>query len=159
MKCSPFIGIIIVFLIFQGSIGLSQELISTSGDIFSNHAVQLEWSIGEPVIDSYMQENLLLTQGFHQPEIKEKLEENQNIYVHPNPFDLFLIVEIPEPESENMFCLMVDMSGKIIRIISNLKEYNEIITSEMSDGAYILRIFDSKSNLLKSIKIIKLFQL
>jgi hypothetical protein len=159
MKCSPFIGIIIVFLIFQGSISWSQELISTSGDIFSNHAVQLEWSIGEPVIDSYMQENLLLTQGFHQPEIKEKLEENQNIHVHPNPFDLFLIVEIPEPESENMFCLMADMSGKIIRIISNLKEYNEIITSEMSDGAYILRIFDSKSNLLKSIKIIKLFQL
>ena len=159
MKYSPVIGIITVFLVFQVSIGWSQELISASGDIFSNHAGQLEWSIGEPVIDTYMEENILLTQGFHQPEIIEELEENQNIYVYPNPFDLFLIVEIPEPESENMFCLMVDMSGKIIRIISSLKEYNEIITSEMSDGAYILRIFDSKSNLVKSIKIIKLFQL
>jgi hypothetical protein len=54
---------------------------------------------------------------------------------------------------------MVDVSGKIVRIVHNLKEYNEIVTSEMSDGIYLLRLFDSKSHLMKTVKIIKLFQI
>lgn len=159
MKYPFVIGFTFAFLLLQLNNSWSQELICSAGDVFSNSSVQMEWSLGEPAIDTYSGETLLLTQGFHQPDTKMIRDENITISVHPNPFDMFLVIEIQELESENMYCLMIDVSGKIVRIVHNLKEYNEIVTSEMSDGIYLLRLFDSKSHLMKTVKIIKLFQI
>jgi hypothetical protein len=145
------------FMFLSANNGWTQSLISTAGDVFSGNDLQWEWSLGEPVIDTYA-DQILFTQGFHQPDIKLKPEEEFSCEVYPNPYDIFLIVKISKLESENMYCQITDICGKIVLIMQNLKEYNEFMTSDMPDGIYVLRLFDSKSRLMKIAKIVKLYQ-
>jgi len=153
------IGYIVFFAFLTFSNGWAQQLVSSSGDEFSNADLKQAWSLGELVIDTDITDAMILTQGFHQPDYKNMPEKESAIKVYPNPYDMFLVLEISELESENMFCMMVDMGGKVIRIITNLKAYNEIVTADMSDGIYLLHIYDSNGRLVKSIKIVKLYQL
>jgi hypothetical protein len=139
--------------------GWSQELICSAGDVFSNASVQMEWSLGECVIETYFDEEIMLSQGFHQPNLIRSAETDYKIIVYPNPYDLNLFIEILELESDQMYGQICDMAGKLIFTLPNLLNYNKIITSEMSDGIYLLRIYDSHSRILKTVKIVKLFQL
>ena len=139
--------------------GWSQELLTTAGDVFSNASIQMEWSAGEMIIETLTNEEIYLTQGFHQPVTVNDIKVNDHIRVYPNPFDLDLIIEFQELESENMYAQLCDISGKIICIFYNLVLYNDIPTADIPDGIYLLRIFDSHSNLLKTVKLIKLYQL
>ena len=139
--------------------GWSQELISTAGDEFSNASLHMEWSLGEPVIETSSDEEIYLSQGFHQPVMINKIKEDDRIQVYPDPFDLNLIIEFEELESADMYAMVCDMSGKVILILHKLILFNDIPTLDMADGAYILRIYDSRSNVLKTVKLIKLFQL
>jgi hypothetical protein len=82
MKYPFVIGFTFAFLLLQLNNSWSQELICSAGDVFSNSSVQMEWSLGEPAIDTYSGETLLLTQGFHQPDTKMIQDENITISVH-----------------------------------------------------------------------------
>jgi hypothetical protein len=136
----------------------SQELICSAGDVFSNSSVQMEWSLGEFAFDAYYDDEIFLSQGFHQPVIMKQSGTEFEIKVYPNPYDLNLFIEISELESEHMYARIFDISGKLIFNKPDLLNYNKIITSEMSDGIYLLRIYDSQSHVLKTVKIVKLFQ-
>ena len=158
MRSLPVTGYSVIFLLLFAPYGRSQELISSAGDVFANSSVQLEWSLGEDIIDTYYDDELILTQGFHQTVITKKSESDFEIKVYPNPYDLNLFIEISGIESEAMYARIFDVSGKLIFNITNLLNYNKIITSEMSDGIYLLRVYDSHSRILKTVKIVKLFQ-
>lgn len=136
----------------------SQELISSAGDMFSNSSLQMQWSLGESVIETYTDGQIMLTEGFHQPYLITPPDPEINILVYPNPFDLFLFIELTALENEQMYLEMCDISGRLIFLVSPLKNFNRLITGDMSDGIYMVRIYNSRSTLLKTVKIVKLFQ-
>ena len=138
----------------------AQELISTAGDVFSRTSLQIEWSLGEIMIDSYGDENVLLTQGFHQPAIIIMDIPDILVKMYPNPFDLSFYIDLEEIESESNHFSMVlfDMGGRIVFAQDIVMGTQEILTEDIPDGVYFLKLFDPKSNLLKSVKIIKLEQ-
>ncbi len=148
----------VVFSLLFAVQSRSQELICSAGDVFSNSSVQMVWSLGECAIDAYYENEIILSQGFHQPFVAKSTETDYRITVYPNPYDLTLHIEISELESEKMSARICDVSGKLIFHLWNLLNFNEIITSEMSDGIYLLRIYDSQLRVLKTVKIVKLFQ-
>jgi len=158
MRYTIVAGNFIAFFFFFLVRGWSQELICSAGDVFANTSVQMEWSLGECLIETYFDEEIILTQGFHQPNLLRSAETDYKIIVYPNPYDLNLYIEILELDSVQMYGQICDMAGKLIFTLPNLLNYNKLITSEMSDGIYLLRLYDSRSRLLKTVKIVKLFQ-
>jgi hypothetical protein len=151
-------AVILFILIPSGT--YAQELISTAGDVFSGNSLQIEWSLGETVIDSYTDTDVILTQGFHQPEIIHEDIPDTLVKIYPNPFDLLFYIELEEIETESNHFSMVlfDMSGRVVFAQDIEMGSNEIHTEDIPDGIYFLKLFDAKSNLLKSVKIIKLTQ-
>ena len=82
-------------LIILGQV-TTPSLISSSGDYYSNNNVNMDFSIGEIVIETH-QNNEILTQGFHQEILKIHTglsELNLVTKVYPNPTSDFVIVEL-----------------------------------------------------------------
>lgn len=155
-------GIAFAALLFIsiGSGTYAQELICTAGDIFSGTSLQIEWSLGETMIDSYSDGQIIFTQGFHQPGLIQVDQPDTLIKVFPNPFDLALYIDLQETESEigHFSIVLFDMAGRIVFVQDISLGISEIQTEDIPDGIYFMKLFDAKSNLLKSVKIIKLTQ-
>ena len=51
-------------------IGLGQvatpSVVSSSGDSYSNGGIMMDYTLGEIVVETYTNSNIILTQGFHQ---------------------------------------------------------------------------------------------
>jgi len=45
----------------------AQQIIATSGGYFEQENISLSWTLGEPVIETFAGDNIILTQGFQQP--------------------------------------------------------------------------------------------
>lgn len=149
------IGYLIFFSCFNLLPCFSQELVSTAGDVFENPHVQMEWSLGEMMIETISHESICLTQGFHQPLVMESDQPRLPIKVMPNPFDLFVIIELPDLMDENLYASIYDINGRLIFIIRDLKERNLIDTSDLTDGVYVIYIHDGTSRVIFYDKIIK----
>ena len=46
---------------------IHQYVLSSNGGYFKNDYIQISYSIGEVIIDTYFSNNYFMTQGFHQP--------------------------------------------------------------------------------------------
>ena len=56
---------------------LSQEVIGSAGDYYSNGNENFSWTLGEVMIETYKMNSNYLTQGFHQPLIKSLLLDDE----------------------------------------------------------------------------------
>ncbi len=95
---------------------LAQELISTAGDVQTDGAFVLSWSLGEPVNESYMQGGDLLTQGFQQvgemTTSLEDLPEQLAVNFFPNPCQDQIYLSLANPGQYRI--TMQDASGRIL---------------------------------------------
>jgi|TARA_B100000959_G_scaffold234420_1_gene252226 hypothetical protein len=92
----------------------SPSLISSSGDSYSNSNVNMDFSVGEVVIETH-QNNEVLTQGFHQEILSVHTgvsELNVGTKVYPNPTTSELIVELES--NVNGEILIYDINGKLM---------------------------------------------
>ena len=119
----------------------SPSLISSSGDSYSNSNLNMDFSIGEVVIETH-QNNEILTQGFHQGVLNIQtgvLELDFATKVYPNPTTNIVIVELEKDITGEI--LIYDINGKLM--ISD-KLDNERIKqfdfSKFSQGNYLLHI-------------------
>ena len=127
------------FLVF-GQV-TSPSLVSSSGDSYSNSNANMDFSVGEIVIETH-QNNEILTQGFHQEilQISTGISELDIVTkVYPNPTSDFVIVELENDNNGEI--LIYDINGKLM--ISD-KLDNERIKqfdfSKFSQGNYLLYI-------------------
>ena len=136
----------------------AQELITTSGDSKSNANCIIDYSIGETMVETYEVENVILTQGIHQPEIiiTEILyneNNNFNISLFPNPVYSHLNVEIINIQKEIKYSL-ISIDGQIFAKDIKLDKTESINISNLTKGSYIIQfIVDYK--IIKAFKIIK----
>ena len=127
------------FLVF-GQV-TSPSLVSSSGDSYSNSNANMDFSVGEIVIETH-QNNEILTQGFHQEILQIStgvLELNVVTKVYPNPTTNIVVVELEKEISGEI--LVYDINGKLM--LSD-KLDNERIKqfdlSKFSQGNYLLHI-------------------
>ena len=102
MKNKLHLLLIILFGFFTSGILFAQQItptvISSQGNSnqFSNG--QLDWTIGEIAVTTLSVNDLLLTQGFHQPLPAQEIVDDENqilvsISPNPTPNDLTIVIE------------------------------------------------------------------
>ena len=127
---------------FCYSQNLTPKLISTSGNTHSNNIAVIDYSIGEIVVETF-QDNAILTQGFHQDDIRitsiNDYAEKDQINVYPNPTSSFLNIDFPKKINSRI--QLIDINGKLIRddFIEN-KQTQLFDVSSLAQGSYFLNI-------------------
>lgn len=151
---------IIIGVILVGSQSSSQEVISPTGGNAQAQGVQLNWTLGEPVIETIVSVEYTLTQGFHQTKLTvtsvSLFNENTNITAYPNPTSDIVFVKFTGDEFLKSKAELFTSDGKLLKILELNSEINQLNVKQLSNGEYFLRI-SKKGQVLRSFKIIKIF--
>jgi hypothetical protein len=140
LLCLPFIGF--------GQI-TSPSVISSSGNSYNNGGVNMDYTLGEIVVETFQPTvtplpltYTILTQGFHQGILKVTTSvENIDIKtkVYPNPTTNFIIIELEK--NVNADILVYDINGKLV-LKDKLNDENQkqFDFSFLKQGNYLLHI-------------------
>ena len=135
---------------------ISQEVVSSAGDSYSNSSLQADFTIGEVVIESISTADIVFTQGFQQPMLSTVLaidKEVYNIEIYPNPVKQFLRIELSNPTHDIKYHL-VDIQGNIIDRGDLHESETPISFMDQQPGIYFL-VLSNADYQLKTYKIIK----
>tara|TARA_B100001287_G_scaffold208408_1_gene177400 strand:- start:271 stop:732 length:462 start_codon:yes stop_codon:yes gene_type:complete len=134
----------------------AQEAVATQGDSYSNTIMQIDFTIGEIIINTESDGVNTLTQGFHQTNWNfvgldnHAPEYEANIF--PNPTSK--ILNISTSAFENVTYTLYDAQGKLIMQNILSAEQTPIQVGQLSTGKYSV-ILSSKNHKLKTFKLIK----
>ena len=137
----------------------TNQVTASAGGQFKGDTRQISFTIGEPIIQTLQNQDLILTQGFHQPqlwitEVNEMEGTTFQIKAFPNPTtDLVKLTvnkELPIGSSYRVY----NINGALIskNQIKNLT--TEIPFRQLAPASYFLKVV-SEDKLLKTFKIIK----
>ncbi len=139
------------------------ELNPAAGDEFTAGDITLSWTIGEGIIETFSNNEMVLTQGFQQPTlnvtlIDETEEFDFQFNVYPNPTTDFIIIDVLSENEMACTAELFDMSGKLLfrKSIKGKELRENIDLSNYSSNLYILRILDNGGEFLKTYKIRKI---
>lgn len=143
------------------SLAAQQQVVANSGGEGTAAGINLQWTLGESVIQSSsVVAGVQITQGFQQPayEVQTLIEAPELTFalnVFPVPASDFITIEVGKGALPGLTAVLFDMNGSMI-IQQNLSfEKNQIDMQSFGAGHYLLNISDSAGNILKSIKIVK----
>jgi hypothetical protein len=147
--------ILIYFLAHAQTI--EREVVSTSGNFYSNSAGQLSTTLGEPIISTTSSGTNELTQGFQQTKTTvtsiEDYQTDFEMNVYPNPVSEYIIIKIEKIKEDINFTIYT-IEGKII-INNQLKELEtKLDIGGFAKGSYFLNITE-QNKIIKTYKIIK----
>lgn len=134
----------------------AQEVVSTQGDSYSTALGNIDFTIGEVIINTASDGTNTLTQGFHQTNWNflglEDLSPDFQVTIFPNPSSDVLNVQAEMYENVNYS--LYDAQGKLV--LQNLlsAELTPIHVGELPVGSYSLTL-TTNSTILKTFKLIK----
>ena len=135
---------------------ISQEVVSSAGNSYSNSSRQVDFTIGEVVIESLSTADIVFTQGFQQPMLSTVLaidKEVYNIEIYPNPVSKFLKIELDNPTKDIKYHI-VDIKGNIMDSGDLQETQTSISLMDHQNGIYFL-VLSNADYQLKTYKIIK----
>lgn len=141
----------------------SQSVIASAGDISKGANVILEWTLGEPAIESVSTLSSLYTQGFHQPVLDVQRANSgntliKNVFrVFPNPATSVLNIQLDKPVKERLLITLINVSGRALQNITFPQEAtaSRMDVSRHPHGIYLLRITNQDGSIHSEFKIIK----
>ena len=135
----------------------AQEIVATQGDSYSNTSAQIDFTIGEIIINTESNGVNTLTQGFHQTNWNfVGLENHAPEYeatIFPNPTSK--ILNIRTSAFDNVTYTLYDAQGKLIMQNILSAEQTPIQVGQLATGKYSITL-DSKNQKLKTFKLIKM---
>lgn len=140
---------------------ISPEVTASAGDHFTGTNVQLSWTIGELMVETYDNDQIQLTQGFHQPNLIitaiEDLEIHFQVRVFPNPTAEFINLEWTEA-IDGYVLLLIDTNGKQLlqQKVTNQGRTEVIPFTDYSTGSYFLQLSTPEGKTIKTFKILKI---
>ncbi len=149
--------ILVLLMSITSVFAFGQEVISNGGSSLSNGEYTIDFTIGEPVIETVQNDGKMLTQGYHQPtlaiiEVKQ-IDENFSAALFPNPATSFLNVELEAFDGVSF--QLQDVNGKIIEQQGINQKVTSINVKSLDRGVYMLKLVDENDNKLKSYKFLK----
>ena len=147
----------IILLVLSSALKTTaQEVVATQGDSYSNTSTQVDFTIGEIIINTESDGVNTLTQGFHQTNWNfVGLEDHSPEYeasIFPNPTSD--ILNIRTSTVENVTYTLYDGQGKLILQGKLTADQTPIRVGQLATGKYSL-ILDSKNQKLKTFKLVK----
>lgn len=151
--------IIIPLLLLYLPVASAQQVVASNGNSNSTTTVEVSWTIGESMIDTYVIDENILTQGFHQTRltataVSEILFPGLEINVFPNPTHDILTIQFNELIEGSRYHLY-DLSGKWMenKLISSTE--TEINMKRYPSGQYILKLMDKSMQTIQTFQIVK----
>ena len=145
-----------LILIFFPLITFGQEVISSQGDSYSNSNANMDFTIGEVIINTETDGTHYMTQGFHQTNwFFAGLENHTPSYeaiIFPNPTEESL--NIKTSTYENVVYTLYDAQGKLVMQNELFEEQTSLQVSHLAPGKYSL-VLNNKTDKLKTFKLIK----
>lgn len=148
----------LLVVLFVSSISLSaQEVISTQGDSYDNGTNTIDFTIGEPVIETVSDGTNDATQGFHQTNLTitniEDLDVDFSVNIYPNP--AADVINLTIEKYEKITYQIYDMGGKLVDQSTLTSSTTSLNVSDYPKGTYLLTLIESDKKKLKTYKIIK----
>lgn len=134
-----------------------QRAVSAGGSSFENFTGQIEYTIGEPVIQFLATSNCMITQGYHQPTLSivevRHLNADFIAEVFPNPTVAMLKLKLED--FEGVSYQVFDANGKALESNTVSNNLTTIDVENFTKGYYTLRLIDADNKKLKSYKFLK----
>lgn len=137
--------------------GTAQTVVSGGGGHHADAATRITYTIGEPVIATAGANNVVLTQGFHQPwaDITTMVEDSPAntivINVYPNPVSHTLHIAC-EGDADAQQYFLHDAAGRLVNEGRITSAITDLDMEAYASGGYILRVLGNDTT-LKSFKI------
>lgn len=134
----------------------AQEVVSTQGDSYSQASANIDFTIGEVIIETGTDGIYDLTQGFHQSSWVfvgiEDFDDRYEVTIFPNPTSD--ILNINASEFMNVTYAMYDALGKLVMQDKLSAEQTPIPVRNLAPGGYSI-ILLNEAQKLKTFKLVK----
>ena len=148
---------LVLFLLLSTSTIYAQEVVSTQGDSYYTGSASMDFTIGEPIINTESDGTYDITQGFHQTNWNfaglEDLAPEMDVNIYPNPTSDVLIISTKQFEGVNF--TLTDGKGKLVQHDELSEETTSVDVQHLTPGSYSVTLFDRNQNKLKTFKLIK----
>ncbi len=142
------------------SLGLyAQQAVVSSGNYHENEDLSISWSLGETVIETFVSDDFILTQGFQQTSlIVTSVDDiaglDLGLSAYPNPTSDYLTLSLKGEAPENITYELYDLAGRHF-LSGELKDATKDISFRAMDpGIYFLRV-NAGGQPVKTFKIVK----
>lgn len=149
-----------LFLIFLCTIRVeAQEVVSSAGNNHQAGDIAISWTLGEVAIASFFSDDLILTQGMHQPvlivtSVEDCIACSYKFVLYPNPAAEYVMLEFDNTGVAAFNYRLFNASGSILDFGSIDQSGQRIKLSDYKNGYYILSIYE-ENKLVKTFNIIK----
>jgi hypothetical protein len=149
-----------VFFVLSANAQVKQEVIASAGGYSVKGGLSISWTLGETIIPTFTNGNLVLSHGFQQQLIVTAIEEHidiaVNVKVYPNPASDVVNISFDEPVDGEISITILDSQGKLVRkdIIEAAMTEKQINMQEIPAGVYYLKL--TKGKLVNVYKVVKL---
>ena len=152
--------VLILFMISAGVASIAQQVVAGAGNSGSAGGLAVDWTLGEPVIETLEGTNNILTQGMHQTKLTvTNLDDivipGLEISVYPNPTNDLLKIEVKSHGNELLSFGLFDIKGSKMVLKKMQSNSEEIDMSSYSSGIYMLNVLNHNGLHIKVCKIIK----
>jgi hypothetical protein len=138
------------------------QVIASAGGTATNDSLNIDWTIGEVVIHTHESNNVLLTQGFHQPyltttSLHSLPEYFGSIVAFPNPVSGIITVQLKFDQNHHVLIELHDLGGKQLwtTIVQTAEWQDSVDLSNFAAGFYYL-LFTIDHTYTHTLKIQKL---
>ena len=149
-------NILFVFTLLISLCATAQEVVATQGDSYSNASGNIDFTIGEVIINTGTDGTNDITQGFHQTNWNflgvEDFAPNYEATIFPNPTSE--VLNIRTSTFENVTYTLYDAQGKLVLQDILSAEQTPIQVGQLAPGSYSLILSNQTQN-LKTFKLTK----
>lgn len=149
-------NILFVFTLLISLCATAQEVVATQGDSYSNASGNIDFTIGEVIINTGTDGSNDLTQGFHQTNWNflgvEDHSPSYEATIFPNPTSE--VLNIRTSTFENVTYTLYDAQGKLVLQDILSAEQTPIQVGQLAPGSYSLILSNQTQN-LKTFKLTK----
>ena len=133
---------LVLFSFFVSIAVTAQEVVATQGESYSNASANIDFTIGEVIIDTGTDGTNDLTQGFHQTNWNflgvEDFAPDYEASIFPNPTSD--VLNINTSSFENVTYTLYDAQGKLVLQSILAAEVTPIQVSHLAPGSYSLQL-------------------
>ena len=159
MKRYLFILVTVVFTL-SATAQVKQEVIASAGGYSVASGISISWTLGETIVPTFTNGNLVLTHGFQQQllvtAVEENLEELVKVTVYPNPASDILNIRFEEPLDGEVKVFLLNSQGKLVKtdFMEAAMVEKQISLQDLSSGVYYIKLIKDKlSNVYKVVKL------
>jgi hypothetical protein len=150
----------LVFILLLNAFSIqAQQIVSTAGNYQANTSGSLSWTLGECLIDTYNDGNVVVNQGFQQSkliitDIHELPGNSLEISAYPNPTEDIVTLKVTTGAGQGCRYQLYDLYGKLLNEQKLTSNETKISFMNLASGTYLLKLLN-EDQVLKILKINK----